>query len=1039
MASILVLGGGGREHAIVHALTKCRESRSDDKEPESISDICRKTGETEDEVVDKIYVTPGNPGIAKEKGVECLNLDVKQHQSVVEFCRDRSVDLVVVGPEAPLADGITDTLTHAGILVFGPSKAAAMLEADKAFSKAFMLRHGIPTAESAVFTDPDSAKSFIQQSTWKGWVIKACGLAAGKGVIVTSDKVEAVAAVDELRSVHGKAASSLLVEQRLYGSEISALCFTDGRSIAMMPPSQDHKTRYSGNTGPNTGGMGAVCPYPVDAATSALCKDILQAAVDGMALDGVPFKGVLYAGLMLCVDKLAVLEFNCRFGDPETEAILPLLDTNIYLTMKACARGRLCEAPLVRFLQDQVSCAVVVVTQDYPASATKGLLISGLEAASENHNSELRVKVYHNSTAISPVAGSDSNCLVTAGGRVVTVVVTASSTSVARQEACRRAALVKFEGAEWRDDIGCMAEEQLSLRKSSQCVKTSGSPSSGMTYSSSGVDVAAGDAFVAAIKESVAATQGPAVLGGLGDFGGFYDLSVEDFKRPVLVTGTDGVGTKLMIANAMDVHTTIGQDLVAMCVNDIQCHGAAPLVFLDYLATGKLQPRVLQEVVHGIAGACKDVGAALVGGETAEMPGMYRSGEYDVAGFAVGVVEKEELLPKRLLMAENDCLIAVKSSGFHSNGFSLVRKIVESLGLKYTDPCPFQSQASTLGQALLEPTRLYSKVFSKVRGQILGAAHITGGGILGNAGRMLPPHLAAKLDLAKCTIPPHFLWIASQGVSAEEMAATFNLGIGLLLTVKKELKEKVLKALSDEGAAEVGRLFVRPPGGPSVVIDNLTEHLSASLSSFVSQNPTVIPPRRIRTAILISGRGSNMMAIASACSARGSPAEVCLVVSNRPAAAGLVWAEQQQIPTLVIDHTHHSTRESFEEALHSELMKHRIEFVCLAGFMRILTEGFVKLWRGRLINIHPSLLPAFKGKDAQKQALHAGVKLTGCTVHYVEAEVDSGAIIAQASVPVLEGDTEQTLSDRIVLAEHEIFPRSVLEVAARLQQQQQVV
>ncbi|KAF2348541.1 Phosphoribosylformylglycinamidine cyclo-ligase [Trinorchestia longiramus] len=961
MAIVLVLGSGGREHAIVHALSLCSSSGHGGSH---VGD----PGQDEDFSVEKIFVAPGNAGIQLEQNVECVSLDVKDHESVASFCRVRSVGLVVVGPEAPLAAGIADALTAAGILVFGPSKKAASLESDKSFAKDFMRRHEIPTAASASFSDSESAKAFIRRSDWGGWAVKAAGLAAGKGVVVAGSKDEACAAVEELQILHPMAATTLVVEERLHGTEVSALCLTDGRSIAMLPPSQDHKTRYSHNRGPNTGGMGAVCPYPLEDATAALCRDLLQATVDGMASDGTPFCGVLYAGLMLCED-------------------------GVY----ACALGRLSEAPPVVFPKGLFSCAVVVVTQDYPQAAQTGLPITGLNAAQENADTNTHVKVYHNSTKRSSDGGGG---FVTAGGRVVTVVVTAPCASTARLDACRRAACIKFEGADWRDDIGQEAETEAQLGVLSPNQSVSGDKdvmASSLTYSASGVDVAAGDAFVKAIKESVAATQGPAVLGGLGDFGGFFDLSVKGMRNPVLVTGADGVGTKLMVANAVGKHNSVGQDLVAMCLNDIQCHGAVPLVFLDYLATGKLQPHVLQEVVQGIARSCQETGAALIGGETAEMPGMYQPGEYDVAGFAVGVVEKEDLLPKRLRMRPGDCVIGICSSGFHSNGFSLVRRVVDNLGLQYSDPCPFDP-TRTLGDVLLTPTRLYSKVFAKIRGRILGAAHITGGGLVGNAARMLPPHLVAHLDVSKWSVPPEFVWIAGQGVAASEMARTFNLGLGLLLTVRQEMKEEVLQVLEADGAREVGRLVATkgtPNGGTRVILEGLEQHLQEAVSG-LTKSPCI--RGRVRTAIFISGRGSNMEAIVSACEAAGSPAEVCLVLSNRPGAPGLMWAQQRGVPTVVVDHKSYGSREDFETAAQEELERHGAELVCLAGFMRILTEGFVRQWRGRLINIHPSLLPAFKGKDAQKQALQAGVKISGCTVHYVEVRNSSLVVLSYWSV-----------------------------------------
>lgn len=987
MAVVLVVGGGGREHAMVHHL--------------SLSNS-----------VARIYAAPGNPGIEGEPKSQCVELHIKNHQEVVLFCQEKSVNLVAVGPEAPLADGLEDSLTKAGVLVFGPSRSAASLEYNKAMAKLFMQRYGIPTARSEIFHEPLAAKAFIASSGWAGWAVKAAGLAGGKGVIVTSDRQEAARAVDLLTASHAQAASTLVVEERLYGEEISAMAFSDGQAMVMMPPAQDHKTRFANNRGPNTGGMGAVCPYPVAPSTLKACQQILTKTMNGMTSEGYPFRGVLYAGLMLCGGKPYVLEYNCRFGDPETQAVLLLLKSDLYQIMKACATSSLAECPTIQFREECAS-AVVVVTSNYPETADKGLPITGLDLITSPTGEE--VKVYHSST----VRGQ-SRDLLTSGGRVVTVVAVASSHDTARNTALKQARKVAFEGASLRDDIGMQALHAEKKLKS-------GSPE--LTYSSAGVNVAKGEQFVETIRGCVASTHGPAVLGGLGGFGALYDLQGLGLHHPVLVSGTDGVGTKLMIANAVGRHDTIGQDLVAMCLNDVLCHGADPLFFLDYLATGSLDLATLETVVKGIAKACKESSLALVGGETAEMPGLYRSGEYDLAGFAVGVVEKDQLLPQKELMTEGDVLIGVASSGFHSNGFSLVRKVVDRLGLKYSDPSPVDYK-KTLGDLLLTPTRLYADVFKKVKGKYLGAAHITGGGIIGNAARMLPEFLQIQLDAKRWPVLDEFRWIAAQGIPFDEMARTFNLGLGLILAVKQEEKIEVLKLLANDGAFEVGYLSVSRAGEPHVTISNLQSCLFSP--KLVATPPPSKP--RVRTAILISGRGSNMMAIVDASREPHSPAEVVLVLSNRPDAQGIQWAADNGIKTAVVNHRDYKDRRSFEEEVHKILIVAGAQLVCLAGFMRILTADFVNLWKDHLINIHPSLLPSFKGKDAQNQALEAKVKITGCTVHFVEAEVDSGDIIDQEAVPVLPQDTEDSLSARIREAEHLIFPRAVLSVAKKMQE-----
>ena len=305
------------------------------------------------------------------------------------------------------------------------------------------------------------------------------------------------------------------------------------------------------------------------------------------------------------------------------------------------------------------------------------------------------------------------------------------------------------------------------------------------TYEQAGVDIAAGDALVDRIKPLAAATNRPGVLGGVGGFGALFDLKAAGFSDPVLVSSTDGVGTKLLIAIETGLHAAVGIDLVAMCVNDLVVQGAEPLFFLDYFATGRLAVDAAAKIVAGIAEGCRQSGCALVGGETAEMPGMYAPGHYDLAGFAVGAAERAHLLPAGV--AEGDILLGLPSSGVHSNGFSLVRHVVQTTGLAWHAPAPF-APMQTLAEALMQPTRLYVKQLLALHraGLLRAAAHITGGGLPGNLPRVLPAGLDAVID-AKWPIPPVFRWLAGTGAIAPyEMLSVFNCGIGMVLVVPDE-------------------------------------------------------------------------------------------------------------------------------------------------------------------------------------------------------------------------------------------------------------
>lgn len=343
----------------------------------------------------------------------------------------------------------------------------------------------------------------------------------------------------------------------------------------------------------------------------------------------------------------------------------------------------------------------------------------------------------------------------------------------------------------------------------------------GLTYAQAGVDIDAGNRLVDLIRPAVRATRRPGADGEIGGFGGVFDLKAAGFADPVLVAANDGVGTKIKIAIESGLHDTIGVDLVAMCVNDLVVQGAEPLFFLDYYAAGKLEPEAAAAVVKGIAEGCVQAGCALLGGETAEMPGLYAKGDYDLAGFAVGAAERSRLLPKGGVKA-GDILFGLPSSGAHSNGFSLVRRIVSLAGLAWDAPAPFDESRS-LARALLEPTRIYVKpLLAALRASesISALAHITGGGFPDNLPRVLPAGLGVCLDASAFPVPPVFGWLARQGdVEQAEMLRTFNCGVGMVIVAERERADDALAALHAAGEAPVAIGEVVEAGeGPRVAV-----------------------------------------------------------------------------------------------------------------------------------------------------------------------------------------------------------------------------
>ena len=343
--------------------------------------------------------------------------------------------------------------------------------------------------------------------------------------------------------------------------------------------------------------------------------------------------------------------------------------------------------------------------------------------------------------------------------------------------------------------------------------------SKSFTYADAGVDIQKADKFVNAIKKIANSTRRPGVMGEIGGFGGLFSVTLDDYERPVLVSATDGVGTKLKIAFLMKKHDTVGIDLVAMCVNDIAVQGAMPLFFLDYLSMSNLDTKIATEVVTGIGKGCKEARCALIGGETAEMPGFYSEGEYDLAGFAVGIVDNDKIIDGSEIRVGNK-LIGVASSGLHSNGYSLVRKICfELLKLKIDDTVP--ELGKTLGEELITPTRIYSETIHNLTRDlpVLGFVHVTGGGIVNNLLRVIPKACQALLERASWDVPPIFHFLQEAGkITDEEMMRTFNNGIGLIAIVPESAAQDVLERLNamNEKAFVIGEIAERKQSAPRI-------------------------------------------------------------------------------------------------------------------------------------------------------------------------------------------------------------------------------
>eukprot|EP00522_Entomoneis_paludosa_P016391 CAMPEP_0172445032 /NCGR_PEP_ID=MMETSP1065-20121228/5017_1 /TAXON_ID=265537 /ORGANISM="Amphiprora paludosa, Strain CCMP125" /LENGTH=1149 /DNA_ID=CAMNT_0013195825 /DNA_START=38 /DNA_END=3487 /DNA_ORIENTATION=- len=972
----IVVGGGGREHAIAVALAKSP-------------------------LVSKVLVSPGNGGTAKEGGkIENVVGGKQDNASIIALAKETKAKLVAVGPEAPLVDGIVDALAVEcpDVLVFGPTQAAAELEASKAFSKDFLQEHGIPTAKYRNFTDVNEALAYVESLDIANdrQVIKASGLAAGKGVLLPTTKEETLLAVKEIMSdkAFGAAGDTCVVESFLTGPEASCFAFCDGKTAKLMPAAQDHKRALDNDEGLNTGGMGAYAPAPC--VTPDLQEEIeamCQKTVEKMAARGTPYIGLLYAGMMLTPNGPYVLEFNCRFGDPETQAVLQLLETDLYEVMTACCTGTLDQID-IRFRPNTAAATVVCAAKGYPEKYPKGMEITGLNEAGALEG----VKVYHAGTKL------DSSTTRCSGGRVIAVTGMGTTLKSALQvaykgvekidfvddskpgesfmhrrtdigkkavqkkmrigvlgstrgtalipvmEACADGSLnaeivavvsnkasapildkgrslgktvtVKAISAKgltreqfdaectsvlvaagvefvllvgymrilsvpfcrfWvgrcinvhpsllprhaggmdlavhqavidarEKESGCtihqvtetvdggpiVVQKRVSVAEgdTAESLKAKIQPLEGIafveaiqmfskgeviSYADAGVSIDAGNKLVDLIKPFCKATRRAGCDADLGGFGGLFDISAAGYNasETVLIGATDGVGTKLRIAHSVKKHDTVGIDLVAMCVNDLIVAGGEPLFFLDYFATGHLELEEAASVVKGIAAGCEQAGCGLIGGETAEMPSMYAPGDYDLAGFSVGAVQKSAILPQNV--QAGDVLLGLTSSGIHSNGFSLVRKLIEREGLSYSSPCPWDSSVSTIGESLLTPTKIYVKSCLPLLKQkiVKGMAHITGGGLLENLPRSLPAGVGAQIT-GHPPLPPVFKWLKeASGLDDTEMLRTFNCGIGMVLIVEKANVDKAVSLLKTHGEIEVIDLGHLVEGAKEVAVN----------------------------------------------------------------------------------------------------------------------------------------------------------------------------------------------------------------------------
>jgi phosphoribosylamine--glycine ligase/phosphoribosylformylglycinamidine cyclo-ligase len=748
--NVLLIGSGGREHAIANAVLRSPMLRS-------------------------LEVAPGNAGTTDYN----VDLDVADVDAVLAHCRSEGTDLVIVGPEAPLVAGLADALDGAGVACFGPSAAAARLEGSKSFARDFAARHGIPGPESASFTDVASAIDWLDGFD-RPVVVKADGLAGGKGVLIPENRVETERAIYGLLSDRtlGEAGATIVLEERLEGEELSLFGIADGKVVVPVGTAQDHKRVGDGDTGLNTGGMGAFAPVPGKAELEPeLIRTFLETAVAGMAAEGTPYVGVLYAGIMLTDRGPRLIEYNCRFGDPEAQVILPLIGSDVLELMAAASRGLLADAD-VELVPDITAATVVVAAKGYPVSPALDVPLPDVDVPEG-------VSILHAGTRV------DQGRVVSSGGRVLSVTGTGADLA----EALDRAYHVVDEIVATAEAGALFARSDIGWRHAPRDAARAGHADEGDAYARAGVSFDSAAAVNAGIAEAVLSTQDERVVSGLGSFGGVFDLaSLSGLDDPLLVATTDGVGTKTILAGWFDSWESVGADIVNHGINDVLVQGARPLFFLDTVAAATLDPTVVARVVGGMAEACRSAGCILLGGETAEMPDVLTQGAVDIAGTLVGVVERAKLLP-RPGIEPGHLLVGLASSGLHTNGYSLARKVLSEIDLD--DPLP-GGDGATMGEALLAVHRSYLRPLAPALDAdlIQALAHITGGGLVDNLPRILPEDCGAVIETSSWPRPPLFQFLVSvAGLNKTEAHQILNMGIGMVAVVAPddldELRETI--------------------------------------------------------------------------------------------------------------------------------------------------------------------------------------------------------------------------------------------------------
>ncbi|KAG8147269.1 hypothetical protein E2320_000036, partial [Naja naja] len=800
----------------------------------------------------QILIAPGNAGTANDGKMSNSGVLISNHTILSQFCKDHNIGCVIAGPETLLAAGIVDDLVAAGIPCFGPTAKAAQLGTNRYFTNIFLDQHGIPTARWKAFSNPKEACAFINSADFPPLVIKPNNFGSRKKIVLASNRADASKAAQDILQDNmcchsGDSSDTVIIEELLKGEEFSYLCFVDGTTFIPMPPVRVQKQLLNDHQSASIVGIGALAPFPKvsEVLLEKIKSTLLQHILESMKQEGMSYAGVLQVELMLT----------------KSGIILQLLKSDLYEVIQAAVGGQLCNS-ILAWSDNCTAVSVSMENGSYLQGHKKSMEITGLE-------------IFHGATIIK------EGKVLSNGNRILTATAVKQDIMSALEDIYKGLAVVSIQGATYGKET---SHQTIAFFR--QFV----SPSHEDRIS---------DSIACSILDhsSVLSPERGTKLGCPGHDGfisAFFDLKASGYRDPILVSHAKGIGTKLKIAQLCNKHDMIGQDLVAICVNDLLVQGAEPLFFHGHFAFGKLDvgvAQLTQAVSDGIVEACKLAGCTFLGRETNEMPATCAAGEYNLVGFAVGAVERSMKFPQQGNIANEDIVLGIASSGLHHQGFDL-----------------FLVDMATIREQLLTPTKIYSRALLPVvrSGNVKAFIHIADGGLLGGFSQILPERFSVVLDTHKWKIPSVFSWLQEEGnLSEEEMGQIFNCGIGAVLIVQREAARKVLKDVQKhEDAWMIGKVVHRTAGYPQVEIKNLSEVLLQNKWPFLkdvsnADNPphTIHRKHKVKVAVLISGTGTSLSALLAYAKEPASCSEVVLVIANRSGVEELRNATLAGIPT----------------------------------------------------------------------------------------------------------------------------------------------